>query len=230
MINNTDSLYSYIIPVQYPKVGQTLSACRVGVIPATGGETVWMDVEGDPRNNYIARMEWAASSDEVILQHLNRHQNTLQLMLGNKNTGAVTLIHTEKDEAWLDPVDDLVWMDDGSAFTWVSEKTGWRHLYIMSRDGQEMTPVTEGNYDVIQVLNIDIKNGYIYFIASPDNPAQRYLYRVRLDGKKPAERLTPEDQPGYHRYQVSPNSKFAIHNFMSTTSPVQIDVVKPSQT
>jgi dipeptidyl-peptidase-4 len=225
MINNTDSLYSYIIPIQYPKVGETLSSCRVGVIPAEGGKTVWMKLKGDPQNNYIARMEWAASSDEIIMQYMNRHQNTLQLMLGNKNTGEVNNIYTEKDEAWLNAVDDLVWMDEGKAFTWVSEQTGWRHIYVVSRDGQNVQPVTRGEYDVIQILNIDVKNGYVYFIASPDNPAQRYLYRARLDGKKEAERLTPEDQSGYHRYQVSPNSKWAIHTFMNTQTPFRIDVV-----
>ncbi len=225
MINNTDSLYSYIIPVEYPKVGQTLSACRVGVISADGGETVWMNLDGDPQNNYIARMEWAANSDEIIFQYLNRHQNTIQLMLGNAKTGEVSNIYTEKDDAWLDVIDDLVWMDDGQSFTWVSEQSGWRHIYVISRDGKTVSPVTKGDFDVISILNIDVKNGYVYFIASPDNAAQRYLYRVRLDGKKDHERLTPVDQPGYHRYQVSPDSKWAIHTFMSSTTPMTIDLV-----
>jgi dipeptidyl-peptidase 4 len=225
LINNTDSLYPYIIPIRYPKVGQTLSACRVGVIPAEGGETVWMKVEGDPQNNYIARMEWAAGSDEIIFQYLNRHQNTLRLMLGNAKSGEVKKIHTETEEAWLDPVDDLVWMDDGKAFTWVSEKTGWRHIYVVSRDGLSVRPVTQGTWDVISIQHINVKQGYVYFIASPGNAARRYLFRARLDGKKEAERLTPEDQPGYHRYQVSPDSKWAIHTFMSSAIPVTIDVV-----
>ena len=225
MINNTDSLYSYIIPVQYPKVGQTLSACRVGVIPAEGGNTVWMQLDGDPQNNYIARMEWAANSDEIIFQYLNRHQNTIQLMLGNAKTGEVTNIYTETDDAWLDVIDDLVWMDDGESFTWVSEQTGWRHIYVVSRDGKTVQPVTKGDFDVISIQNIDIKNGYVYFIASPDNAAQRYLYRAPLDGKKESERLTPEDQPGYHRYQMSPDSEWAIHTFMNAGTPMTIDLV-----
>ncbi|PLW98428.1 MAG: S9 family peptidase [Marinilabiliales bacterium] len=225
MINNTDSLYSYIIPVQYPKVGQTLSACRVGVIPVEGGNTVWMQLDGDPQNNYIARMEWAANSDEIIFQYLNRHQNTIQLMLGDAQTGEVKNIYTEKDDAWLDVIDDLVWMDDGTSFTWVSEQTGWRHIYVISRDGKSVQPVTKGDFDVISIQNIDVKNGYVYFIASPDNAAQRYLFRVPLDGKKDAERLTPIDEPGYHRYQVSPDSKWAIHTFMNTSTPMTIDLV-----
>lgn len=225
MINNTDSLYSYIIPVQYPKVGETLSDCRVGVISAEGGETIWMKLDGDPKNNYIARMEWAASSEEIIFQYLNRHQNTIQLMLGNTETGEVKNIYTEKDEAWLDVVDDLVWLNDGKEFTWVSEKTGWRHIYVISRDGASVRPITKGEFDVISIQNIDIKNGYVYFIASPDNATQRYLYRTRIDGKKGHERLTPADQSGSHRYQVAPDSKWAIHTFLNVNTPGTIDLV-----
>lgn len=225
MINNTDSIYSYIIPVQYPKVGETLSKCRVGVIPVKKGNTVWMKLDGDPQNNYIARMEWAANSNEIIFQYLNRHQNTIELMLGDAKTGEVTNIYTEKDNAWLDVIDDLVWMDDGKSFTWVSEQTGWRHIYVISRDGQLITPVTKGDFDVISIQNIDVKNGYVYFIASPDNASQRYLYRAPLNGKKESERLTPTDQPGYHRYQISPDSKWAIHTFLSASTPMTIDLV-----
>jgi dipeptidyl-peptidase-4 len=83
LIDDTDSLYSFTIPVQYPKTGTTNSAARIGVVSAAGGTPVWLDVPGDPRNNYIARMEWAASSDEVVLEHLNRAQNALEVMLGD---------------------------------------------------------------------------------------------------------------------------------------------------
>ena len=128
MINNTDSLYSYIIPVQYPKVGETLSSCRVGVISVDGGETVWMNVDGDPGNNYIPRMDWAASSEEILFQYINRNQNRNQVILGNALTGEVKTVLTETDEAWLDVVDDLKWMDIGQSFTWISERSGWRHI------------------------------------------------------------------------------------------------------
>jgi len=225
MINNTDSLYSFIIPVQYPKVGEKLSLCRVGVIPATGGNTVWMKVEGDPRNNYIARMDWAASSKEIIFQYLNRHQNTIWINLGNALTGEVKTIHTEKDDAWLDVVNDLVWMNNGKEFTWISEKTGWRHIYAVSRDGKPVRPVTKGEFDVISVENIDVENGYVYYIASPDNATQRYLYRTKLSGKGNPERLTPSDQPGIHSYQVSPDSRWAIHTFTNTRTPRTVDLV-----
>ncbi|MCH8305453.1 MAG: DPP IV N-terminal domain-containing protein, partial [Candidatus Marinimicrobia bacterium] len=197
MINTTDSVYSKIIPLQYPKVGTTNSSAKVGVVKAKGGKTKWMKVSGDPRNNYIARMEWAANSEEIIIQRLNRNQNENQLMLGNAKSGNVRTILTEIDEAWLDVVEDWVWTEDGGSLTWVSERDGWRHVYLVSRDGKKVDLITPGEFDVINILNIDTKNGWLYYIASPDNPTQRYLYRSPLKGGNP-ERLTPEGQGGYH--------------------------------
>ncbi|MFL5517851.1 MAG: DPP IV N-terminal domain-containing protein, partial [Gemmatimonadales bacterium] len=137
LINDTDSLYSFTIPVQYPKAGTTNSAGRVGVVSADGGPTVWLKVPGDPRNNYIARLEWAASPDELVLQHLNRLQNTDDVMLADAATGNVRTVLTEHDSAWVDVVDDLRWVDRGKSFTWISERDGWRHLYVVSRDGKK---------------------------------------------------------------------------------------------
>src|SRR6202008_1466058 len=74
LIRTTDSLYSHVVPIQYPKAGEENSAARIGVVSATGGETTWLQVEGDPRNNYLARMDWAASSDELVVQRMNRLQ------------------------------------------------------------------------------------------------------------------------------------------------------------
>ena len=102
LINNTDSVYSRVTEVQYPKVGETNSAARVGVVSAAGGATRWLETEGDPRNHYIARMEWAASSDEVILQRLNRLQNRNEVMLGDARTGKVRTVLVEQDSTWVD--------------------------------------------------------------------------------------------------------------------------------
>ena len=83
LVNNTDSLYPRITNVKYPKVGEKNAACRVGVVSAAGGETRWLDVPGDPRDNYIAYLEWAGTSSQIVLQQFNRHQNTVRVMLAN---------------------------------------------------------------------------------------------------------------------------------------------------
>ncbi len=229
MINNTDSLYSFTIPVQYPKAGTTNSACRVGVVGVNGGETRWMEVAGDSRNNYIARMEWAASSDEIILQHLNRLQNTLQIMLGEATTGRVRAVFTDKDEAWVEVVDDLQWFDNGKQFTWVSEADGWRHVYLISRDGKSVRLITPGAFDVENIVCIDEKGGWLYYTASPENPTQRYLYRMRMDGKGKAERLTPAALSGTNAYNVSPDARWAFHTHSTINTPPVTKLVRLPQ-
>jgi dipeptidyl-peptidase-4 len=234
LINDTDSLYSFTVPVQYPITGTTNSAGRVGVVSAGGGNTVWLQVPGDPRNNYIARMDWAANSNEVVLQHLNRLQNTNDVMLGDTGTGRVRSVLVERDSAWTDVVNDLRWVDGGKSFTWISERDGWRHLYVVSRDGGKIRLVTKGAFDLHNpgsafgqpfVTGVDSTKGWIYYTASPENATQLYLYRSRLDGKGKPERITPNNQPGYHLYRISGDGRWAIHTYSSFGTPPVVELV-----
>ena len=235
LINDTDSLYSFTIPVQYPKAGTTNAAVRVGVVSAAGGPTRWIAAPGDPRNSYIARMEWAASSSEIVLQHLNRLQNTLTLMLGDASTGKVRTVLVEHDSAWVDVVNDLRWLDGGKSFTWVSERDGWRHLYVVSRDGRTTRLVTPGEFDVHnpaslfgekEVLGVDEKAGTMYFTASPENPTQLYLYRAQLDGSGAMQRVTPASESGTHGYSIAPSGRYALHTRSSFGEPPTTDLVR----
>ncbi|HIF38615.1 MAG TPA: S9 family peptidase, partial [Gemmatimonadetes bacterium] len=203
LINNTDSLYPQITKIPYPKVGETLSAARVGSVSSFGGETVWAEIPGDPRNNYIARMDWAADSEEFAIQRLNRAQNTNQVVLVNTFTGEAHTVFRDKDDAWLDVVDDMYWLDGGKRFTWVSEKDGWRHVYVIDRDGSNEQIITPWDMDVISLELIDEENGWLFFLASPEDPGRRFLYRSKLNGSGVPERLTPVSDSGWNTYQLS---------------------------
>ena len=225
MINNTDSLYPQLIPIKFPKPGEKNSSCRIGTVGIRGGETRWLDVPGDPSNNYIPQMDWAGNSKEVVFQHLNRAQNRNELMLGDAATGRVRTILTDTDDAWVDVVPDVYWLDDGRKFLWVSERDGWRHVYLVSRSGDDMRLLTPGEFDVEGMVHVDGGNGWLYYIASPDNPTQRYLFRVPLDGGGKAERITPRGEEGTHVYSVSPNSRWAIHTSSRFGVPPVTDLV-----
>ena len=233
LIDDTDSLYSFPVPVQYPKAGTTNSAARVGIVSASGGETRWLAIPGDPRNNYIARVEWAGQSNDVVLQHLNRLQNTLTLYLGDARTGSVKPILVDRDSTWVDVVNDLRWLDGGKSFTWVSERSGWRHLYVVSRDGTSSRDITPGAFDIVNpaylfgdpfVLGTD--EGTVYFTASPDNPAQLYLYRARFAGGEAPVRITPPAQAGTHSYDIAPGGKWAIHSWSTFATPPVVELVR----
>ena len=224
LIRNSDSLYSQVVPIQYPKAGEENSAARIGVVSATGGPTVWVQMAGDPRNNYLARMEWASNSDELVIQRLNRLQNTLDVMLATAASGEVRTVLTEIDSAWVEVGDDLHWLERGRRFTWVSERDGWNHVYSVSRDGKDVRLLTPGDFDVINVLGID--NTWLYYIASPDSPAQRYLWRARLDGRGKAERLTPAALSGTNGYNMGPGMKWAFHTHTRFDSPAVVSLVE----
>jgi len=239
LINDTDGLYPVVTSFPYPKAGETNSAARVGIISAGGGPTTWFELPGDPRNNYLPRMEWANNSDEVTIQQLNRLQNTDTLMIGDARTGKVHNILVEKDDAWLDmgffDVDwdrhglargDVEWIDKGQRFLWASERNGWHHVYSIARDGSDARDITPGDFDVISVNTVDAGSGWIYFDASPENPTQRYLFRARLNGSGKAERLSPANQPGTHNYDISPSGDLAIHTYSTFQAPPLIDMVR----
>lgn len=239
LLNNTAELYPVITRFPYPKAGETNSAARVGVVSSSGGATRWFEIAGDPRNNYLPRMEWAANSDEVIIQQLNRLQNTNNVMLGDVHTGKVHSVLIEKDDAWVDTAwgeidwdrqglarGDVEWIDGGKRFLWVSERDGWRHIYSISRDGRDVKSVTPGNLDVINVERVDDTHHWIYFEASPDNATQRYLFRAPLDGSGKLERLTPQSQKGTHGYNISPRGDIAIHTFTTFTKVPITEIVR----
>ena len=226
LINNTDSLYPELVTIPYPKAGERNSSGRIGVVSAEGGETQWMEVPGDPSNHYIARMDWAYSSETIVLQQLNRLQNTNRVMLADAETGAVNTVLTELDEAWLDVGNDLRWLNTGAEFTWVSERDGWRHVYRVSRDDGDPVLITPGDFDVISVEAVDEPGNWLYFIASPSNPTQRYLYRTALDGQTEPERLTPANAAGTHRYDIAPGASWAFHTHSSFETPPVVNVVR----
>ena len=226
LINTTDTLYPELTPIPYPKVGTTNSSARIGIVLAAGGETTWLDMPGDPRNHYLARMEWAASPDEVIVQRLNRLQNENVVMLGDRRTGAVRTVLTDRDDAWVNVVNDLQWLDGGRAFTWVSERDGWRHVYVVPREGDAPRLVTRDDFDVISIQAIDEMAGWVYYLASPDNPTERYLYRSRLDGTGQPERLTPRDEAGHHSYTIAPGASYAFHTWSSFGVPPRTGLVR----
>jgi dipeptidyl-peptidase 4 len=226
MINTTDSIYSQIIPVEYPKVGESPSPARIGIIELASKKLTWLNIPGDPQQHYLPRMEWN-SPEFLLVQQLNRKQNHSKILGVNVTTNVANLIFEEQDETWIDVLSswentygltyrhEFKWINGGKEFLWFSEKDGWRHLYRIDLSGK-VTPVTNGNYDVINLLHFNEKENSLYFHASPENATQKYLYKAKLDGKGTAERVTPTDLPGTHSYVISPSGKYGMHQFSNS--------------
>ena len=226
LLNNTASTYPTETRIPYPKTGTQNAAVRVGVISAAGGPITWLKTPGDPRNNYIVSVDWTDDSREICMQHLNRLQNTLQVLAANAATGDVQSVFTEKDDAWVDvDLPSMEWLDGQKRFLWISERDGWRHAYTVARDGSDLKKITSGNFDVISPQAVDEKGGWFYYIASADNATQKYLYRGKLDGSGSPERITPASKTGTNSYNISPNSHWAIQTTSSFGNPQVIELI-----
>jgi dipeptidyl-peptidase 4 len=224
IINYTDSIYSRVIPIEYPKTGQNPSSCKVGVVTLSDTSKIWMKVPGDPIQHYIVRLEFIPSTDNLLIQQLNRRQNESKIYMLDGATGNARVVEEESDSAWVDIyqpgnqytidfTNKFIWLNGGKSILWDSEKDGWRHLFQVSLEGKPEKLVTRGNYDFSDITFVDGKKGYVYFMASPDNATQNYLYRTKLDGSGTAELLSPAILKGTHRYSFSPNGKYAAHSF-----------------
>jgi dipeptidyl-peptidase-4 len=227
LLNNTDGTYPRITSFAYPKVGGTNSATRLGVVSVRSGKVRWLHLPGDPREHYIPHAEWTPDGAQVLIQQFNRLQTENRVMLADRRTGVTRLVMTETDSAWLENENPVRWASPGKELLWLSERSGWRHAYRASLDGKEFTPVTEGEFDVMDIESVDSAGGWLYFAASPENATQRYLYRTRLDGRGgPPQRVSPTAQPGWHEYDIAPDAKWAIHRYSTFTTPPVVELVR----
>ncbi|NNK80625.1 MAG: prolyl oligopeptidase family serine peptidase, partial [Flavobacteriales bacterium] len=233
MINNTDSIYSRPIPIQYPKVGDEPSAAKIGIIELVSGETHWIPLAGGERENYIPGIQWV-DDDLLLIQQMNRHQNQLIVWAYKPSTRALRKVYTEKEDTWVDigypdvsannwGNNDLPIVDDGGSFLRMTENDEWRHIYkIDIRTGNKKL-ITPTQYDVASFQAATDKNAY--FIASPYNSTQRYLYSADLLGKGQIKRVTPKEYSGINTYNISPNGKYAIHRNQSVNEVRTVHLV-----
>ena len=231
LINDTESSYPVTTTFAYPKPGTPNSAVRAGVVPASGGVTTWLKTPGDPRETYIASLEWTDATT-LAMQQLNRLQNENQYLLADAATGSVTRAFVDKSFAdgdhssWVDIQDGVEWIDEGRAFLWLSERDGWRKIYRVKRGADAAaTPVTNFAAEATGIVAVSEADGIVYFMASPDNATQRYLYRARLDGSGTPVRVTPANEPGWHTYTPAPGARLAFHTYSSFDRAPAMDVV-----
>ena len=237
MINNTDSIYSYTIPVEYPKVGEDLTPARIGVINLSNEEITWMKIPGEQNKFYLPRMTWMPGRNDLMIQQLNRKQNHSKIYIANANDGSTELLMEEKDDAWVDLRSSWPYqvqagwkfINNGKEFLYTTEKDGWSHIYRFDITNKTEYLVTKGNYDVVKPLAYDEKNESVYFIASPENPTERYLYKTSAKGDGKLIRVTPDVLEGSHNYQISTKAKYAFHSFSNYfTRPMQAIVSLPN--
>lgn len=224
-----DPSYPEVQSHRFARVGEEIDRLRVGVIDSEGKELHWLPIESPSEGFYLGQVVWAGNSEEVLVEKFSRFRDQRDFFLV-RTSGEIKHIYHESNDAWVESSQGknsgLTWIRDGKEFIVVSEKDGWRHAFLFSREGKELSLLTPGNFDIIDRASIDEADGWYYFYASPENGTEKYLYRVPLDGTGRLERITPPNHPGTHVYEFSPDARWAFHTFSTLDSPPRIELVE----
>ncbi len=216
IVNETADVYPKVATLRYPKAGHANSRVRVGVITLGSNAKRWLEV-GPDTGQYLARMEWVGS-DSLAIQRMPRKQNSVDVLLISALSGRGRTLMADRDSAYVDVENgDLRWIGKGQQqFLWLSDRSGWRQLYLYGRDGNVVRQLTTDGMDVLGVVGVDEPNGDVYVTAAAPTPIERNVYRVPLNGG-PMTRLTP--QPGTHIVSISPDAKYAVDIYSTIATP-----------
>lgn len=224
-----DPSYPGVREHRFARVGGNIPELRVGIVDVEGKKLQWLPIVSPEEGYYLGQVAWANNSSELLIERLSRFRDTREFFLASPDGTMKTIFH-ESDPAWVVASQaknsGLMWIRHGQAFIIISEKNGWRQAYLYSRQGEELSLLTPGEYDIIDRAVVDEASGWYYFYASPDNATEKYLYRVPLDGSGPLNRITPKDQPGTHDYNFSPDAKWAFHTFSAFDTPPIVELIE----
>ncbi len=209
-------------PERFPQPGDPNADVHLGIVPATGGDTRWMDF-GDPRGYLFARVDWLPNSREIAIEKLPRIQNKLDLLFADAETGASHVVMHEEDAAWIYGEGEPHFLSDGKRFLWTSERTGFRHLYLYGNDGTLQKQLTSGDWEVDGIAQTDEQNNRVFYVSSEESPLQRQLYVIGLDGTG-KRRLS--EGAGTHSISVSPTSAYYMDNYSGLTALPRATIYK----
>lgn len=209
-------LYPTIQTFKYPKAGEKNSVVSLHIYDVKSNLVKDINL-GNYNDFYIARMKWTNDANTLSAQVLNRHQNNLDLLFINGDSGAVKVVLNEKDKAYVDVTDNLTFLKDNS-FIWTSEKDRFNHIYLYDKNGKLKNQVTKGKWEVTDYYGFDEKTNTVFYQSVENGSINRDIYRIGLDGKNKV-RLSKDI--GTTKATFSPNFQYYISNFSSASQPTK---------
>jgi len=212
-----NATYPNNITYKYPKAGEKNSEVLVGVYHLDKDSTVWMDTETSQNSNqYIVRVNWTHDPNKLAIRRMNRLQSQQDLLLANANTGGVTTIKTETNRAWIEENDDLTFLENGQEFLYVSEESGYNHIYHYRIDSKLIKQITQAPWEVSRFIGFDEVSNRLYYTSTEESPLERHLYSISINGKD-KRRLTK--QAGWHSIMMNPDLTYFIDSYSTANEP-----------
>lgn len=203
----------------YPKAGDPNPLVKLGVADIKNGKSTWADIAAyKPEDFLISRVAWTPDSSRVVFQAQDRAQTFLDLTAADRKNGKATTLFRETTPAWVEASDNPTFLKDGS-FLWMSERTGWKHIYHYAADGKLIKQLTNGDWEARTLNAVDASNGWIYFTGTKDSHIAEQVYRVKTDGTGLA-RLTTQD--GTHTASFADNGAYFFDRWSDVNTPPQM--------
>lgn len=213
-----DSLYPTVYKFKYPKAGEKNSDVSIHIYDLAENSTKTIDT-GTEKDQYIPRVKWTQDPSTLLILRMNRHQNHLEYLFANANTGDTKVILEERDKYYIDINDDLTFLKDGKHFILTSERDGYNHVYLYDISGKLIRPITKGNWEVTNLYGIDEKSGTLYYQSTESSPLERDIYSIHISGNKKRKIST---QTGTNSATFSADFSYYILNHSSVNTPPYI--------
>jgi dipeptidyl-peptidase-4 len=207
-------LYPTADTFKYPKAGEKNSEVSLHVYDVTAKSSKAINL-GNYSDFYIARIKWTNDANVLSAQVLNRHQNNLDLIFVDGNSGVAKVVLNEKDKAYVDVTDNLTFLKDNS-FIWTSEKDGFNHIYLYDKSGKLKNQITKGNWEITNYYGFDEKSKTVFYQSVEKGSTLRDVYKISLDGKK---KVRLSSHTGTNNATFSPDFTYFINSFSSVTVP-----------
>ena len=213
-------LYPEDYKFKYPKAGETNAEVSIHVHSLDLDKTIKVDT-GSETDIYLPRIYWTGDSETLAFIRLNRLQNQMDLFHSNTENGESKLVLEETADTYVDLNynDNLQYLKNGKGFIRTSEQDGYKHIYYHDMEGKLIKQVTNGNWEVTELVGMDEARHMIYFISTEASPLERNLYVIKLNGKNKAL-LTPEK--GTHEINMSKDFKYFIDYYSTATQPLKV--------
>lgn len=199
---------------KYPKAGEANSKVEVRVYNLQNAQTAVVFSTGDTWE-YIPRIKWTARPGVLSYQRCNRHQNKLELILFDTNTGKSSTLLREENSSFIEVTDDLTYLKDGNGFIWTSSRDGFNHIYLYGMDGIEKKQITKGAFDVTKFYGYSEEKKLFYYQSTEKSPLERHVYSISMNGS--SKLLTPES--GTHNADFIKGLKYFTNTFSSFGIP-----------
>lgn len=208
------SLYPEMREYKYPVAGEANSVVSIHIYNVGSKVTTKMDV-GDEIDQYIPRIKWTQNPNELIIYRFNRLQNKLELIKCDLLSSSNSVIYAEENKYYININDDLKFLKNGN-FILTSEKDGFNHIYLYSKQGAFIQQVTKGSWDVSKIISVDEASKTIFYLSTETSPINNEAYSVRFDGTR-KKRLLKEE--GVYDLIFSSNHKYFISTYTNANTP-----------